>query len=116
MPEATGGIDRVVATTAGVVGSAPSTVLPSGPTKASPSRAPATGWRRALRHKSFAVGGTLVLLLILVAALSFVWTPHSATEIDVPNRLHAPDAKNRLGPDSLGRDVVSLLIVGARNS
>src|SRR4051812_38433831 len=117
MPEAMGGsVDPVVATTAGVVGSAPSAVLPSGPAKASPSRVPATGWRRALRHKSFAVGGTLVLLLILVAALSFVWTPHSATEIDVPNRLHAPDAKNWLGTDSLGRDVVSLLIVGARNS
>src|ERR1700712_3163747 len=116
MHEATRGIDPVVATTAGVVGSTPSTVLPAAPINALRGGVPTTGWRRALHHKSFAVGGTLVLLLVMVAALSFVWTPHSATDIDVPNRLHAPDATNWLGTDSLGRDVVSLLIVGARNS
>lgn len=71
---------------------------------------------RALRHKSFAVGGTLVLLLILAAIVSFAWTPHSATDIDVPHRLLPPSATNWLGTDSLGRDVVSLLLVGARNS
>ena len=75
-----------------------------------------TGWRRALRHPSFAIGGALVALLIAVAALSWVWTPHSATEIDVAHRLELPSASHWLGTDSLGRDVVSLLIVGARNS
>src|SRR5450755_1386370 len=72
--------------------------------------------RRALHHRSFAIGGALVLLLIATAALSTVWTPHSATEIDVPHRLELPGASHWLGTDSLGRDVVSLLIVGARNS
>jgi peptide/nickel transport system permease protein len=71
---------------------------------------------RALRHKSFAVGGALVALLLLTAALSFVWTPHSATEIDVPAKLMAPSWSHWLGTDSLGRDIVSMLIVGARNS
>lgn len=77
---------------------------------------PARALTRAFQHRSFAIGGVLVLMLILVAALSFVWTPHSATEIDVPHRLLAPNATYWLGTDSLGRDVVSLLIVGARNS
>lgn len=72
--------------------------------------------QRALRHRSFTVGGVLVLLLLATAALSFVWTPHAATEIDVPNKLRLPDAAHWLGTDSLGRDIVSLLIVGARNS
>jgi peptide/nickel transport system permease protein len=72
--------------------------------------------RRALRHRSFTVGGVLVLLLIATALLSMVWTPFSATEIDVPNKLRGPDAHHWLGTDSLGRDIVSLLIVGARNS
>ncbi len=71
---------------------------------------------RALHHKSFVIGGALVLLLIGAAALSFVWTPHSATDIDVPHRLETPNAIHWLGTDSLGRDVVSLLLVGARNS
>jgi len=72
--------------------------------------------RRALRHKSFVVGGTLVALLVGLALLSFVWTPHPAAEIDVPNKLRPPSAAHWLGTDSLGRDIVSLLIVGARAS
>jgi peptide/nickel transport system permease protein len=72
--------------------------------------------QRAVRHKSFVVGGVLVGLLLLVALLSFVWTPHVATEIDVPNKLKPPSMTHWLGTDSLGRDIVSLLIVGARYS
>ncbi len=73
-------------------------------------------WQRAGRHKSFVAGGVLVAALIVLALLSFVWTPHSAIEIDVPNKLLPPSATHWLGTDSLGRDIVSLLIVGARAS
>ena len=73
-------------------------------------------WQRALRHKSFAIGGVLVLLLIVTALGSFVWTPYPAAELDIPNKLQLPSATHWLGTDSLGRDIVSLLIVGARNS
>ena len=71
---------------------------------------------RAMHHRSFVVGGLLVALLIAVAALSYLWTPHPAEEIDVANKLAGPSATHWLGTDSLGRDIVSLLIVGARNS
>lgn len=71
---------------------------------------------RALRHKSFAIGAVLVLLLVATALLSFVWTPYSAAELDIPNKLAPPSATHWLGTDSLGRDIVSLLIVGSRNS
>jgi peptide/nickel transport system permease protein len=70
----------------------------------------------ALRNKSMQIGGMLVALLLLTAALSWVWTPYPATEIDIPNKLALPSAAHWLGTDSLGRDIVSLLIVGARNS
>ncbi|MEO6033095.1 MAG: ABC transporter permease [Burkholderiaceae bacterium] len=72
--------------------------------------------RRALRHKSFAIGGALVALLLFTAALSFFWTPYSPVELDIPNKLQPPSAAHWLGTDSLGRDIGSLLIVGARNS
>jgi peptide/nickel transport system permease protein len=71
---------------------------------------------RAARHRSFAVGAVLVALLVATALLSFVWTPYSATDLDIPNKLKAPSAAHWLGTDSLGRDITSLLIMGARNS
>jgi peptide/nickel transport system permease protein len=72
--------------------------------------------RRALRHKSFLIGGVLVALLIATALLSFVWTPYSAADLDIPNKLLPPSTAHWLGTDSLGRDIASLLIVGSRNS
>ncbi|HWH81891.1 MAG TPA: ABC transporter permease [Burkholderiaceae bacterium] len=71
---------------------------------------------RAARHRSFAIGGVLVALLVATALLSFVWTPYPSADLDIPNKLQAPSAVHWLGTDSLGRDIVSLLIVGARNS
>ncbi|MBN8511180.1 MAG: ABC transporter permease [Burkholderiales bacterium] len=73
-------------------------------------------WSRARRHRSFVLGGLLTLLFVGSAALSLVWTPWPATEIDVPNKLAAPNAAHWLGTDSLGRDIVSQLLVGARTS
>jgi peptide/nickel transport system permease protein len=73
-----------------------------------------TFMQRAWRHKSFAIGATLVALLILTALLSFVWTPYAAGELDIPNKLKPISAAHWLGTDSLGRDVASMLLVGAR--
>ena len=73
-------------------------------------------WSRAFRHKSFVIGGALVALLIATALLSFVWTPYPAAEIDVPHKLLPVSFAHWLGTDSLGRDVASMLIVGARYS
>ncbi|GLH86277.1 MULTISPECIES: ABC transporter permease [unclassified Bradyrhizobium] len=76
--------------------------------------APNVFWRRALRHRSFAVGALLCLVVLGAALLSVVWTPWSATEIDVASKLRPPSAAHWLGTDVLGRDIVSLLLVGAR--
>ena len=77
------------------------------PVVARPSR-----WRRA----NFAVGALLVAAVVALALLSFVWTPWPATELDIPHKLQPPSAAHWLGTDSLGRDIVSLLIVGSRVS
>nr|MDP2191795.1 ABC transporter permease [Rhodoferax sp.] len=71
---------------------------------------------RALTHRSFAIGAVLTLLLLSTAALSLVWTPWSPYEIDMTAKLQPPDAQHWLGTDPFGRDVTSLLLVGARNS
>jgi peptide/nickel transport system permease protein len=73
-------------------------------------------WKRAVGHRSFAIGAALTLLVIVAAALSLVWTPHSAYEVDMAAKLLPPDATHWLGTDPYGRDIVSLLLVGARAS
>ena len=71
---------------------------------------------RALHHRSFVIGAALTLLLLGAAALSLVWTPWSPYEIDMAAKLQMPGAEHWLGTDPFGRDVTSLLLVGARNS
>ena len=86
------------------------------PTSSAPSL-PARGfWRRALRHRSFVLGGVLSLLVLGSALLSLVWTPWSAYDIDIASKLRPPSFAHWLGTDSFGRDIVSLLIVGARST
>ena len=73
-------------------------------------------WKRALGHRSFVIGAVLSLLLVLAALLSFIWTPHSPYEVVMGNKLLPPGPDHWLGTDPYGRDVVSLLLVGARAS
>ncbi|RYX94222.1 MAG: ABC transporter permease [Comamonadaceae bacterium] len=73
-------------------------------------------WRRAAGHRSFMIGGVLTLLLLLAAALSLVWTPWSPYEMNMDIRLQTPNGAHWLGTDPFGRDVASLLLVGARAS
>ncbi|AEG94447.1 ABC transporter permease [Ramlibacter tataouinensis] len=90
-----------------------SAVLPT----AAPVLAKAPGfWRRARRHPSFVLGAVLTVLLALAAALSLVWTPHSPYDVNVAQRLLPPGPAHWLGTDPYGRDVASLLLVGARAS
>jgi peptide/nickel transport system permease protein len=72
--------------------------------------------RRLLRHPSFVLGCGLVVLLVLAAGVSLVWTPHSPYEVDMAAKLLPPSATHWLGTDPYGRDVASLLLVGARSS
>ncbi|WP_043918466.1 ABC transporter permease [Jannaschia aquimarina] len=51
-----------------------------------------------------------------MAALSLVWTPHDITRLEIGARLQPPSAAHWLGTDQLGRDMVSLLMEGARTS
>lgn len=81
-----------------------------------PTRPPARLWQRALRHRSFVLGGVLVLIVLGAALLSLVWTPWSPYELDIPGKLRPPSAAHWLGTDVLGRDIVSLLLVGARST
>ena len=70
----------------------------------------------ALRHRNLVMGGVLSALVVLLAILSLLWTPHSAYELDVANKLKPPSPMHWLGTDHFGRDVLSMIMVGAQNS
>ena len=72
--------------------------------------------RPRLRSTSLLAGTAMVALLLVTALASYVWAPAAAFDIDVPHKLEAPSAAHWLGTDSLGRDVVALLVVGSRVS
>ncbi len=67
-------------------------------------------------NSALVVGGILTALLIITALVSLVWTPEVPTRVRVVMRLKAPLETGLLGTDHFGRDVVSLLMVGAWNS
>ena len=52
----------------------------------------------------------------LLCALSLIWTPYEPGAIDVVHKLMAPSLDHWLGTDHFGRDVASMIMVGARNS
>lgn len=72
--------------------------------------------RHAFSHRSFFVGAIITGLIILMALMSFIWTPYDVTELNIGNKLKWPNLSNWLGTDHFGRDVLSMLMVGARNS
>ncbi|WP_413354104.1 ABC transporter permease [Microbacterium sp. 1P06AB] len=61
--------------------------------------------------------GVIVVLVIAVTALvSLVWTPLDPQRVDIANRWAAPGAAHLLGTDGSGRDILSLLMAGARTT
>ncbi|WP_375206064.1 ABC transporter permease [Hyphococcus sp.] len=66
--------------------------------------------------KGFAAGAAIVALFLFIALLSFVWTPHDVALVDADARLAAPSLAHPFGTNHLGRDVFSMIMVGARIS
>jgi len=63
------------------------------------------------------IGGVLVGLVLATALLSAVWTPSDPTHVEVAARLRGPGSGGSLlGTDQLGRDELSRIMAGARNT
>jgi peptide/nickel transport system permease protein len=78
--------------------------------------------RRAFKHIGFIFGVIVLTLIVLIAALAPVISPHSPYEQDLTRRIVPPvwhekgDWKHPLGTDYLGRDNLSRLFYGCRIS
>ena len=66
--------------------------------------------------KALWLGLAISLAVLAMAGLSFVWTPADITTLDIPNKLKPPGAGGLLGTDHLGRDILSMIMLGARTS
>ncbi|TAJ72462.1 MAG: ABC transporter permease [Phenylobacterium sp.] len=62
------------------------------------------------------LGAALTGLFVAAVLLSLVWTPYPVADLDMAGRLRAPSAAHWFGTDHFGRDVLSMILVGARNS
>ena len=72
--------------------------------------------RAALRSPSFMTGAAITSVFVLLALVSFVWTPYNYAAQDIPNKLKGISAAHWFGTDHFGRDVFSMIMVGARTS
>ena len=67
-------------------------------------------------NRNLIIGTALTAVFILLACVSFLWTPHDIEALDIPNKLKPPGGENLLGTDHFGRDILSMIMMGARTS
>lgn len=75
-------------------------------------------WRRFLQHRLAVIGCSVVVMLLLMALLANVISPHDPLALDTQRRFIPPlrDMNFVLGTDELGRDLLSRLFYGGRIS
>lgn len=73
-------------------------------------------WRRLRKNKLAVVGLAVIILLILVAIFAPFIAPYDYAEQDLLNTFAPPSKEHLLGTDDLGRDELSRLIYGTRQS
>ena len=62
------------------------------------------------------LGATLAALALLAAALSLVWTPYDITQLAIAQKLQPPSVAHPFGTDHFGRDILSMVMLGAQVS
>jgi len=72
--------------------------------------------RRFLHNRNAVIGGALAAIAVLTALFATSLAPHPYTETNMLLVWGEPDALYPLGLDSLGRDILSRILVGARVS
>ncbi len=81
-----------------------------------PEAVPDHWLRLALKNRSFLAGLVITALIAAMALISFFWTPYDVTNLVVADRMKTMSAEHIFGTDHFGRDIFSMIMVGARNS
>jgi peptide/nickel transport system permease protein len=72
--------------------------------------------RSVYLSRNLLLGGALSALFLIAALISFLWTPFDVELLNIANKLKTPNATNWFGTDHFGRDIFSMIMVGARTS
>jgi peptide/nickel transport system permease protein len=72
--------------------------------------------KHLFRFRSAVIGLVLVAIYISVALLANIIAPYDPTDQHPKDRMQSPSAAYLMGTDEFGRDILSRLIFGARNS
>lgn len=76
-----------------------------------------TGWiKPVLRSRNLMLGLILTLVFVGAALVSYIWTPFDVTKMNIPDKLQTPSGTHWFGTDHFGRDIFSMIMVGARTS
>ena len=62
------------------------------------------------------LGAVLAGLALTAAVLSALWTPYDITRLAIAQKLLPPSPAHWLGTDHLGRDILSMAMLGAQTS
>ena len=73
-------------------------------------------WQQSWQHRSFVIGIILSFIMLFTGIVSLFWTPYAVELLDIPHKLQGASTAHWLGTDHFGRDVFSMLMVGAWNS
>lgn len=72
--------------------------------------------RQVLRSRNLVIGFVLTAIFVGAALISYVWTPFDVEALNIPNKLKTPTLVHWFGTDHFGRDIFSMIMVGARTS
>ncbi|MEN5277225.1 ABC transporter permease [Brucella sp. TWI432] len=73
-------------------------------------------FRTLFLSRSLMIGALITVILVAMAVASYFWTPYSPTAMNFREKLQGPSLTHLFGTDNFGRDVFSMIMVGARNS
>jgi len=68
------------------------------------------------RRVGLIVGAAITCSFVGIAMIAEFWTPYDPAVLSIIDKLQAPNLHHWLGTDQLGRDVLSMIMAGAKNS
>lgn len=69
-----------------------------------------------LHSRTLLPGLVLTATFVCAALISLVWVPYDTTVLNIANRMKVPSWDHLLGTDQFGRDILSMIMIGARTS